>query len=1349
MPDTVSPEGTEGDLQGAHFVKPSVQPPGHFHAAAGNVGLVEGWKIWRQQWDNYTILTNLSKQPDRYQTALLLHSVGQDCLRVYNGMKFANAAESVKCSVILDKFDKHFLGESREFFERFKFNQRSQEDGESIEQYVTALRTMSKTCGFCDCMNDKLLVDRVLLGVRDDRMRELLISKSDLDLSTAIDVCKAVEATSTHMKALKSEEINRVNRKPFPKHAKTGSGKQKFVKQKPKELKKCKFCNKSHEMKKECCPAWGQKCNVCHKPNHFKGSAVCTSKSVHQLEDDEYSSTESISVVQINTVSPEDGPIFCNMLLNGRRVQFQLDSGATVSVLPQKFLSEEDVVRNECIHLRMWNHSPLLRAVGKCKVVTRNPATGKKYRIDYVIVKEDLTPLLSKTASEKMQLITVHYESMEIVHNIFPENVCNLAPENLHKEYPVVFSSSVTGTLPGNDVHLTVMDDATPSVRPARVIPESLRSIVKDELDALQTRDLIEEVSSPTDWVSQMAVVQKKSGKVRVCLDPRPLNLVLKREHYPLPVLDDILPQLSNATVFSICDLKDGYLHCVLDDDSSLLTTFATPWGRYKWKRLPFGLKVSSEIFQKRLHLALDGLQGVRCVADDIIIWGNSDAEHDTRLQSLLQKCQTVGIVLNKEKCQFRLKEISFLGHIVSNSGLKADPSKIDAILNMSSPTCKDDIHRLRGMVNYLARYLPKLSDVMKPLNDLTHNNSAWTWDSNHDKAFRLLKEMLIQAPVLAFYNQSKPLQIQTDASATGLGAVMLQDGQPIAYASRMLSDPETRYSVIEKEMLAIVFALEKWNQFTFGRKTTVYSDHKPLECIVKKALDKAPKRLQGMLLRAMAYDVEVKYLQGKDNILADALSRASLPYESGQHDLEVVNAVKLLSLPDDKIAEIKRQTTQDPTLSQLKDTILDGWPDNKTKLPLSLTPYFSFRDELSVTDDLIFKGERLVIPKQMRRQIKEELHIGHNGVEGTLRRAREYVYWPGMNKEIKEWIQTCETCQENSVSQPAQPLMSHPISDRPWSRIGIDLFHHDNENYLIMVCYYSNFFEIEKLQRTTAPAVIKRLKRHIGRYGVPEIIVSDNGPPFSSRDFAEFAKEMGIKHNTISPHNSKANGKAESAVKTAKRLLTKCKDTGDNVDLALLNVRNTPTQGTQTSPAQRFMGRRTRTLLPTTTQLLMPDRDSGPDVEKLNSNQRRQEMYFNRNTRKLKDLPLGATVRVKPFNHRKKWKKAVILKKIDDRSYEVRCDGQTLRRNREHLRATSSTSDTLDPIPNMFNWECQDNNQPKVRTTEQRQSTTTSPVKFRGDGTSETLDENNTSSLRRSNRQRREPHKMKDFVTF
>ncbi|XP_063970128.1 uncharacterized protein K02A2.6-like [Lytechinus pictus] len=311
------------------------------------------------------------------------------------------------------------------------------------------------------------------------------------------------------------------------------------------------------------------------------------------------------------------------------------------------------------------------------------------------------------------------------------------------------------------------------------------------------------------------------------------------------------------------------------------------------------------------------------------------------------------------------------------------------------------------------------------------------------------------------------------------------------------------------------------------------------------------------------------------------------------------------------------------------------------------------------------------------------------------------------------------------------------------------------------MVCYYSNFFEMEKLQRTTAPAVIKRLKHHFGRYGVPDIIVSDNGPLFSSRDFAELAKELGVEHNTISPYNSKANGKAESAVKTAKRLLTRCKDTGDDVDLALLNIRYTPTQDIQRSPAQRFMGGRTRTLLPTSTRLLAPDRNPQTDLERPKESQKCQAKYFNRDTRKLKDLFPGAVARVKPFDNDKKWKKAVILKKLDDRSYEVRCEGQVLRRNREHLRAISEPQDVNDAGPALFNWRLSyGNSQPDVPTTERHTSHTrtkmsqtadiNSPEKSRDANlnTSET-EPTNPASLRRSRRQRCEPLKMRDFVTF
>ena len=202
---------------------------------------------------------------------------------------------------------------------------------------------------------------------------------------------------------------------------------------------------------------------------------------------------------------------------------------------------------------------------------------------------------------------------------------------------------------------------------------------IRDELQRLVDAGIIVPVDEPTDWVSQMSVAEKKAG-IRICIDPRPLNEALKREHYKLPTLEDVLPDLTKAKVFSVCDLKSGYLHCELDHASSLLTTFATPFGRYRWLRLPFGLKVSSEIFQKRLHHALEGLEGVRCIADDVIIWGRTDEEHDARVCTFLKCCVDKGITLSKEKCRFGLNEIPFMGHVLTSDGLKPDPSKVEAV---------------------------------------------------------------------------------------------------------------------------------------------------------------------------------------------------------------------------------------------------------------------------------------------------------------------------------------------------------------------------------------------------------------------------------------------------------------------------------------------------------------------------------------------------------------------------------------------------------------------------------------------------------------------------------------------
>ena len=214
------------------------------------------------------------------------------------------------------------------------------------------------------------------------------------------------------------------------------------------------------------------------------------------------------------------------------------------------------------------------------------------------------------------------------------------------------------------------------------------------------------------------------------------------------------------------------------------------------------------------------------------------------------------------------------MGHVVSSSGLKPDPSKIEAIVRMEPPTDKAGVKRLRRTVNYLSRFVPKLSDVIRPISDLTRPDVEWTWDSVHDKAFEEVKRLLTQAPVLVYFDSTKELSIQCDGCGKGRGAALLQEGRPLAYASRALSDTETRYATIEKEILAIVFALEKWHQYTYGRHVTIHSDHKPLESITKKPLDRAPRRLQGMLVHALAYDIDVQYLNGKEMFLADTLSR-------------------------------------------------------------------------------------------------------------------------------------------------------------------------------------------------------------------------------------------------------------------------------------------------------------------------------------------------------------------------------------------------------------------------------------------------------------------------------------------
>ena len=691
---------------------------------------------------------------------------------------------------------------------------------------------------------------------------------------------------------------------------------------------------------------------------------------------------------------------------------------------------------------------------------------------------------------------------------------------------------------------------------------------------------------------------------------------------------------------------------------------------------MPFGLSASAEIFQRKLLEALDGLKNVCCIADDVIIHGRDLAEHDKCLDEFLKRCDKIGIVLNDSKMELRKDEITFMGHLISKDGLQTDPEKVKAIAKMTSPQNIEGLRRFLGVVNFLSKFVPNMSDIAKPLHNLVKKDVPWNWSKSQQTAFEALKKAITDAPVLTYYDPKKELVLENDASQNGLGSAIFQDGKPIAYASRVLTDTEQRYAQIEKEMLAVTFGLEKFRHYTYGRDVTVITDHKPLTSIVKKPLSKAPKRLQYLLLRAQEYNYNLIYKAGSSIPVADALSRSPIDVAMVDEN-EYVSNLFYMPISDERLAEFKIATAKDPVLQKLKETIMQGWPSHRQLTSSTVLPYYNYRDELSVQDGLILRGDRIVIPTTLRQSLKKRLHVGHLGINSCLRRARDLVYWPGMSKDIRQYIEACSICASHSDKQPSEPLHMHETPTRPWERVGCDIFTIRSRNYLVTVDYCSNFFEVDFLPETDSSTVITKLKHHFARHGIPDVVKTDNGPQFISNAFKNFSTQWSFKHETSSPGNSKSNGAAESAVKIAKRIMIKCNAAHEDPYLGLLNYRNTPTEGMTTSPAQRLMGRRTKATLPMTTPKL---------VSKTFDQKERQALDLKRanaaakqsHKPELKPLQIGQSVRMQPIQTGQKlWKEGEVTKTLPNRSYEVKTpDGKVFRRSRQHIRPTRKPQD-------------------------------------------------------------------------
>ena len=832
----------------------------------------EKWKKFDLAWRNYALATELGKKAEAVQVATLLTVIGEEAREVYSTFTGWGEGEDKKIEPVLKKFAEYCEPRRNVPFERYRFNQRGQEAGESYDHYRTSLRKLAEGCDFNTITPDEILRDRLLFGINDAKVRERLLREANLTLAKTDEICRAAESMRAQIKVvgdIGGSEVNKFGTEDRERGSGFGKPKR-FSRRRPQQRRKgqeCDYCGFRHPENRESCPARGQECRTCGMKNHFASKCRQEVKATEEVEDE---AEEMYQTDEVSAVKLDDSQLVTLQLESGSFIRFQPDTGAQCNVLPvhtYKKASKDERLEK----VQRMETSLVAYGGSKIKVIGRVPIrvwrNSSSYLLDCRLVNnEDIRPILGRKACVGMGILEYHDNDLlnkpetgdAPVYAVKTQDAV-LSKEEFVAKFPKVFSDGV-GKLEG-EYKIRLDPTVQPVQHAPRRVAVALRPKLKETLDDLVVQNVITPVTRPTAWINSIVAAPKKNGKLRVCLDPKDLNRAILRENYQMPTIEDIATRLHGAKVFTVLDVRNGFWHVSLDEESSFLTTFQTPFGRYRWKRMPFGISSAPEVFQRKMHELIEGLNGIEVVADDFIAVGYGDTyeeasqNHDRCLLAFLRRCEERNVRLNPEKVKLRQTKVLFIGHVATDKGLQVDPAKVRAITEMPTPTDKAGVQRLLGFAQYLAKFLPHLSDITKPLRDLTQRDVDWIWDSAQQTAFEKLKEAVTRTPVLRYYCLDEEVTLQCDASQSGLGATLMQNGQPVAYASRALTPAETRYAQIEKELLAIVFACDRFDSYVYGRHlVNVETDHKPLEPIFVKPLASAPQRLQRMLMRLQKY---------------------------------------------------------------------------------------------------------------------------------------------------------------------------------------------------------------------------------------------------------------------------------------------------------------------------------------------------------------------------------------------------------------------------------------------------------------------------------------------------------------
>ncbi|KAL5565238.1 hypothetical protein UlMin_028402 [Ulmus minor] len=679
-------------------------------------------------------------------------------------------------------------------------------------------------------------------------------------------------------------------------------------------------------------------------------------------------------------------------------------------------------------------------------------------------------------------------------------------------DYADVFKAPTTlPPLRDIDHHIPLKDGTQPiNVRPYRYAYFQKAEIEK-QVQEMLNMGVIRPSTSP--FSSPVLLVKKKDGTWRFCTDYRALNAATIKDRFPIPTVDDMLDELYGAAYFTKLDLRAGYHQVRVHAPDIPKTAFRTHNGHFEYLVMPFGLCNAPSTFQAIMNSIFHShlRKFILVFFDDILVYSPTWETHIEHVRTTLDILRQHQFFIKESKCDFGKQELEYLGHIVTHQGVKVDNKKIEAMVSWPQPANITDLRGFLGLTGYYRKFVRSYGLLARPLTNLLKKGS-FRWTDEAAGAFELLKQAMTTTPTLAMPNFNDSFIVETDASGDGIGAVLTQQGQPIAFMSRALGLSKRAWSIYAKEMLAIVEAIRTWRPYLLGKKFFIRTDHRSLKYFLDQRV--ATPEQQKWVAKLLGYDYEILYRPGRENSAADALSR--------RPDSPLLNPlfVSQVTLWDD----MRSAAQDDPYLQQVSR--------QSTTAPTG--PY-------SVQNGLYFYKKRVIVPQALRNQLLQEFHdskmAGHSGVLRTFKRLAQQFYWPSMYRSVQDYISQCEVCQRTKTETlaPAGLLQPLPIPCHVWDDISLDFIEglpssHGKNSLLVVVDRLSKYAHFIALSHPfSAKIVAATFVEHIIKlHGMPKSIITDRDPIFISKFWQEFFTMSGTKLKLSSAYHPQTDGQTE-----------------------------------------------------------------------------------------------------------------------------------------------------------------------------------------------------------------------------